>query len=300
MKEIDYKNMPEADVIVEYIVARYNKGLYTLVLTAGLPGTGKSSIDIRLAELISLRLTGKNTITSANVIGSLLDLAEFVQKYKPEDKQPAIIEEISVLFPSRRAMSNDNVAIAKILDTCRKKKIILIANAPIWTSVDSHLRALGNIYLETLRINQEHSVVVCKSFRLQTSPSTGKTYFHYFRRNSKKVHRIIFRKPNRKTWDEYEAKKDKFMDELYEELKCKALKKREQTLKEMGKGVKTTINKPLTPMELKVYDRIFKQNIPQNKVAIELSCSASNIHQIVNRIKKKIDISHENKEKKVD
>ncbi len=90
------------------------------------------------------------------------------------------------------------------------------------------------------------------------------------------------------------------MDELYEELKCKALKKREQTLKEMGKGVKTTINKPLTPMELKVYDRIFKQNIPQNKVAIELSCSASNIHQIVNRIKKKIDISHENKEKKVD
>jgi DNA-binding CsgD family transcriptional regulator len=291
MKERDYSKMPEADVIVDYIYSRHKKGLYTLTLFTGLPGTGKSSSCVRLGELVSLRLTSKNIITSENVIDSLLDLVSFVGKANPEDINIAIVEEVSVLFPSRRAMASDNVAIGKILDTCRKKKVILIVNAPIWTSIDSHMRVLGNLYIETLRINKEWGVVVCKPLRLQANPSNGKVYWHWLRRSGKGVQRVFFRRPNSKTWEEYEHRKDKFMNELYEELKFKAIKKKDALMKEMGKSAKTKIIKPLTPMELKVYDMKIRGNMKTKEIAEEIGCSSPNITQILNRIKKKMAIS---------
>ena len=299
MEQRDYSKMAEADVVVKYISARYKKGLYSLVLYAGLPGSGKSSSCIRLAELISEDLIGKNIITSENIIDSLLDLVSFADKANPEEVNIGIVEEISVLFPSRRSMASDNVAIGKILDTCRKKKIILLANAPIWTSIDSHIRVLGNLYVETLKIIKEHKIVVCKPLRLQANPSNGKVYWHWLRRNQKKVQRIFTKQPNSKTWEEYEERKDKFMKDLYDELKFKATKKKEALLKEMGKSTKTEIVRPLTPREIKVYDMLFRKKMMQKEIAEEMGCSATNIRLITKSICSKMAISPENKQKKV-
>jgi len=299
MEERDYSKMPEADVVVNYITARYYKGLYTLVLISGLPGSGKSSSCIRLGELVSEKLLGKNIINADNIIDSLLDLVSFTDKANPNEVNIGIIEEISVLFPSRRAMASDNVAIGKILDTCRKKKIILLANAPIWTSVDSHIRVLGNLYIETLKILKEAKVVICKPLRLQANPSNGKIYWHWLRRKGRKVQRIFTRQPNPETWKEYEERKDKFMEELYDELKFKATKKKEALLKEMGKSKKAEIVRPLTPMELKVYDMKFRKDMKIKEIAEEIGCSSPNITQIMNRIKKKIAIFPKNEPNKV-
>ena len=119
MREINYKELPEADVIINYIKRRRKRGLYTLILTTGLPGTGKSSIDIRLAELISLELTGKNIITEVNIIDDVLALIKFLKNANEKEVSIGVIEEISVLFPSRRAMSHDNVVVGKLLDTAK-------------------------------------------------------------------------------------------------------------------------------------------------------------------------------------
>jgi len=299
MKERDYSKLPEADVVVKYIVSRFSKGLYTLVLVSGLPGSGKSSLCLRLAELVSMKLTGENAITSENINDSLLGLVEFIQKANPKGVNIGVTEEISVLFPSRRAMAHENVAVGKILDTCRKKKIILFANAPLWPSIDSHIRALGNVYVETLRISKEDKVVICKALRLQTNPGNGKTYWHWLRRKGREVHRIFTRKPNAITWRNYEKRKDQFMDELYEELKFKALKKKEKLLQEMGKTAKPRIVRPLTPMELKVYDGVIRNGLTQNQVAEQLGCSNSNINQIMKRIRAKTEVSVGNRPIKV-
>ena len=299
MQNRDYSKLPEADVVVKYITSRYKKGLYTLVLYAGLPGSGKSSSCIRLAELVSLKLTGENKITSLNIIDSLLDLVAFVGKAREDEVNICIVEEVSVLFPSRRAMAQDNVAIGKILDTCRKKKVILLANAPIWTSIDSHMRVLGNIYIETLKIVKAYKIVVCKPLRLQANPSNGKVYWHWLRRKGKKVHRIFTRQPNAQTWKDYETRKDKFMNDLYDELKFRANKKQDALLKEMGKKTKAEVVKPLSPMELKVYDMLVRKKMLQKDIAEELGCSSSNIHQIFKRIKKKIDIIPRKEQKEV-
>ena len=131
MEKINYDELPEADVIVDYIVKRKKQGLYTLTFASGLPGSGKSSQCQRIAELVSIALTGENKITEDNIFDSLLGLLKFIQEAKPNEVNIGVIEEISVLFPSRRAMAADNVAIGKILDTARKKEVILFANAPI-------------------------------------------------------------------------------------------------------------------------------------------------------------------------
>ena len=196
-------------------------------------------------------------------------------------------------------MSSDNVSIGKILDTCRKKRIIIFANAPIWTSIDSHIRVLGNLYVETLRINKENQIVISKALRLQANPSNGKVYWHWLRRNGRKVQRIFTRKPNPKTWADYELRKDKFMGDLYEELKFKALKKKNALLKEMGKSTDAKIVKPLTPMELKVYDLKKRGNMKTKDIAAEIGCSSPNITQILNRIKKKIAISPRNEQNNI-
>lgn len=293
MKEYDYKSMVEADVVVNYICARKKHGDYTLTFLSGLPGTGKSSACLRLGELTSQQLVDKNIITSDNIIDDLLGLIDFVRKAKPDQLNIAIIEEVSVLFPSRRAMAGDNVAVGQILDTARKKQVIIFANAPLWTSIDSHLRALGHVYVETLKLVKSAGVVVSKPLRLQTNPSSGKTYYHRFKRKGKEVQRIITRKPNEDTWNEYEAKKDKFMDSLYERLQFKALKKEDKLLKEMGKKNPYQFKRKLTERESLVYGLYFGQGLKQVEISRKLGMTTGGISVIVGRIRKIMEIPKE-------
>jgi len=287
MEKINYDELPEADVIVDYIVKRKKQGLYTLTFASGLPGSGKSSQCQRIAELVSIALTGENKITEDNIFDSLLGLLKFIQEAKPNEVNIGVIEEISVLFPSRRAMAADNVAIGKILDTARKKEVILFANAPIWTSIDSHLRALGNIYLETLRINKTDMVVISKALRLQTNPGSGKTYFHWLHRNGNEVQRIFTRKPNTEVWSKYELKKDKFMDNLYKELTFKAQKTQNKLKKEMGGSVRPPI-RALTERELQVHQLLNIQGLKQEEVAKKLGINQQRVSTINKNILKKI------------
>jgi len=283
MKTINYDELPEADVIINYIKNRKKKGLYTLTLTTGLPGTGKSSIDMRLAELTSIELAGKNIITEANVIDDILGLIKFIKDANENEVCIGIIEEISVLFPSKRAMSHDNVVVGKLLDTARKKQIILFANAPIFPSIDKHMRSLGNIYVETLRINRTAKVVIAKALRMQTNPGSGKTYFHWLKRSRKEVHRIFVRKPSSEVWKSYEARKDRFLDELYEDLRAKTLKKH-------GKEEKKVIVKPLSPRELQVYDICLKQGKMQTEAAKILGITKQSIGTIMKCLRKKLEL----------
>jgi hypothetical protein len=200
LQEIDYSKLPEADVLIHYIVNRYRKGLYSLVLTGGLPGTGKTRVDFRATELIADEGKKMGLKVNVQIIDKLLDLVRFVKNAKEVEMNLGIAEEISVLFPSRRAMSGENVAIGKILDVARKKKVIILANAPLWTSIDSHIRAMGCAYIETLRIIKTHNLVLCKFFRLQTNPSTGKIYTHLFKREGREVQRAVFKKSNDSVW----------------------------------------------------------------------------------------------------
>lgn len=290
-EENNFSNIPEADVIINYIYKRYKKGLYTLVLITGLPGTGKSSSGLRLSELISIKIHKENLITEEDVVDSFLKFLEVLKNVKtPGTIIP--VEEVSVLFPSRRSMATDNVNLGKVLDTCRKKQVIIIANAPIFKAIESHMRIMASILIETLGINKTEQVVISKTWRLQTNPHSGKTYRHTFQRKGRDVNKIYTRRPNEKTWEGYENKKDKFVDDLYADLEYTSLKKKEKKDKEIGKRNITNI-KRFTNRELEVHQKVNVQGLTQTETARLVGVSPSRVSVIIKNIYKKLNISKE-------
>lgn len=294
-KAIDYTANPECDVIISEIKNRFNKGLGTNIFVIGLPGTGKSSTCQRIGELVSQELYGENRITEKNIVDNLVDTLDFVINAK-EPGQVLIIEEVSVLFPSTRAMSNENLAISNVFDTVRKKQIIMISNAPLLDRIDKHMKALGHIMIETLRINKTNKIVISKALRMQTNPRSGKTYYHRFQRQGKEVHRIYTKLPNQEVWNLYEGKKDKFMGDLYEMLKAKKLQKEEKMLKDLEKKTKVVIV-DLTDREKQVYNMVEAQGMKKYVAAEELGIHPSRITRILQNVKKKLMIASDNGQK---
>lgn len=271
--EIDYLKYPEADVVVQNVMTRYLKGLGTNIFVIGLSGTGKSSTSQRLGELICEKRKEEGLDNEVFIVDSLLHLVRAVRNAKMGDV--IVVEEVSVLFPSRRAMSKENVAIGRIMDTIRKKRIALISNAPIWGSIDSHMRALGHIIVETLAIKKRQKIVMSKFHRLQTNPRSGKTYTHTFQRAGRDVKLMYTQMPNKEKWEEYEKQKDKFMEELYESLEIQERKKIKKFVDDK-EHVTAKLSRPLTERQEQIY-KLLKKGMTQVQIAKELGTTQPSV-----------------------
>jgi len=282
MANIDFSKMVEADIVVNHVNSRFKKGLNCNIFVIGLSGTGKSSTSLRVGEKI---IESREIKPEIFIVDSLLELLRALRKTNEGDI--IVIEEVSVLFPSRRAMVEENVSINKVLDTCRKKMITILSNAPLWGTIDSHMRGMGHILIETLRINRTLKVVISKFHRLQTNPLSGKCYRHTFQRNGIDVSRMFTRMPNKERWDNYEREKDKFMEELYKTLEYKQLKKKKKLEKE------TVVVQPeikeLSKRELQVHQFVNREGLTQTETATRLGVSIPRINQILKKIKKKTE-----------
>jgi hypothetical protein len=283
-------NSPECDLIVNHILDRYRKGLYSLILVHGLPGTGKSSTCIRIGELVNY----DNHKKYVKIIEDLKGLAEFAMDANPNELHIGIVEEVGTLFPSRRSMSGENVDVARILDTIRKKKAIVITNAPVWKSIDSHIRLMGNVYIETLRVYKQIGIVISKFFRLQANVKSGEVYTHSFTRGGRTVKRMYTKMPDLELWKAYETKKDQFMLNLYKKIKARAERREEKERKELGMG-EPRIAKPLTEKEIKIYALRHNDKKKFQEIADQLSMDVGNLHKTYKKILKKLEFVKENR-----
>jgi len=279
----DLKKLPEADILVNYIAHRKKQGLYTLVFAAGLPGSGKTSTCCRLGELIWEKLS--EGIPKIKIIDNFLDFCVFVEEAQPEGLNICVLEEASVLFPSRRAMSGDNVDMGKLLDIVRKKEVILLANAPLWTTIDSHMRALGNVYIETLKIYKIAGIVVSKFQRLQTNPRSGKTYHKNFHRDNKEAPRMYTRQSNKEQWADYEKSKDAFIHNITQRAKARAFDKQRKDDKLIRQLDPTNIE-GFTSQELRIFDAVKLKGMKQSDVAETEGLTQGRISQIIIKINK--------------
>lgn len=286
-EKIDYLQYPESDVVVGHINFRFSKGLGTNVFVIGLSGTGKSSTSQRLGELINESRDNKYNVF---IVDSLLSFVKAVRESVEGDI--IVIEEVSVLFPSRRSMAQENVAMGAIFDTVRKKRLAIISNCPIWGSVDSHMRALGHLLIETLRVNKTQKIVISKFLRLQTNPMSGKTYFHTFQRDGRDIKMMYTRMPDKKKWDEYERQKEEFMSSLYSKLEAKQKKKEEKEDKKIRTIPEPKNIRKFTERELAVYQLFYKGKLTNQEVARKLGLCDSRVTGIRKNIEKKIAKGH--------
>jgi ABC-type dipeptide/oligopeptide/nickel transport system ATPase component len=269
-------------MLIDHINHRFKKGLGTTIYVIGLSGTGKSSSSIRIGELVK---DSRKKETSLKIVDSLLKLLQAIRKSKPGDI--IIVEEISVLFPSRRAMSKDNVYIGRVMDTLRKKQICLISNAPLWNTIDKHMKAMGNVLIETLLILKKEEIVISKYHLLQTNPKTGETYYHTFQdKQGYNDNRLFTRMPLKERWDTYEKEKDEFMDKIYLKME------KENQIREQKEDKRLGLQKPNSSLDTlsKKYKEIwYKHSIEeknQQQIAEEMGVSQSRISQILIKIRK--------------
>lgn len=289
-KKIDYKNLPECDLIDDYVLSRLRQGLHTHILVTGLQGRGKSDFGIRMGERLSARINNGIEFGPEDIIDDLLKLLDRIRKIKAPG-EIIMIEEVSVLFPSRRHMAEANLIIGRVLDTIRKKQVILISNAPLYNSIDSHMRALAEVLVECQRVIKSANLVRAKAWKLQTNPQTGKTYKHRFRRSGKLVVFHYAKKSNPLIRNKYEHLKDAFIDGLYNKmyLKLEAKIKKENGLIE---------KKKLTEKQEIVYN-LMKEGLNQKEIAEKLKTTPPNISEIKKFIIKKgydVDFTKENQE----
>jgi RNA polymerase sigma factor (sigma-70 family) len=154
------------------------------------------------------------------------------------------------------------------------------------------MRAMGNILVETLQINRKEGVVISKFHRLQTNPSSGKTYRHTYQRNGKDVNRMFTRMPNLDRWEAYEKQKDEFMVKLYKNLKAKALKKEEKEMKD--KRILEPVVKDLSAEELHIHYLYNVKHMKQKEIASEMGWTQGRISQILKEINEKSTTDKEN------
>lgn len=281
--EIDFDKLEEAEAIISHIHNRYRKGLLTVIKVIGLPGMGKSYCCLRLAELITMRIHGKNLMKKEYIADDLLKIIKILRNTKKRG-MPLVVEEVSVLFPSRRHMTQENVAAGQIWDTMRKKGMVVIMNCPLSKDVDSKITSLSNLQIETLRVNKKKGVCIIKPLRLQANPSTSKVYYHRLHdKHGMEVHRSFVMKPSDKLCEEYEEMKDSFLDDLYTLLQKKQESKIEKT---MDKLINSGIPK-ITEKEHRRYTRYKKGITPEEQAKLE-GCSGSAIYKSLEQYKVKI------------
>jgi len=279
-----YDNVPEAEAIVRYILNTWRRGLLVVVKVYGAPGTGKSYLCRRLMELLSMKIYGENVSGMHCVKDNLLDVLNFIKEKKPY--RFLTIEEVGNIFPSRRAMSVENVTGSKIFDTLRKKGIIVLLNFPINHSIDKHINSLCNLSIETLSLNKKEEVCIVKPMRLQVNYSTGKVYHHKLKdKYGHNVDLSIFRLPNKEDSKEYEGVKENYLDNLYHRESLRVKKKLEREDKQLG--IKPKIQRPLTPRELEVYDLRYGQGLKYKDISDKIGISIQRIGIIVKNIEKK-------------
>jgi gluconate kinase len=296
-KEIDFSKIPEGDAMATYVFNRWKKGLFPVVKLIGLSGTGKSYASVRMAQKVKQKIieedNGRNLYdTSAicpdDIVTDLLGLIRAI-RFATKKGKIVVIEEVSTLFNTRRAMAGDNVDIGKILDTARKKGMILFANYPINKTADSHFERMCCMEIQTMKLLKKKGICIVKPMILQTNPATAKTYHHYVHDNNGNEIAVSYLKaPEGDVMIEYEKKKDKFMDDLYERLEHRQVKKLEKENKDMGKPqIIKEVSRPLTPKELDVYNECMLNRKTMSQYAREHGLHPETVRRRLLNVRKK-------------
>jgi len=276
------------NLIMKYIILRIKKGLGVNIIIVGPPGMGKSYMCLRISEIVYQSLFEEKMETGNNIVDNIPDAFEFVRKVKRAG-EPLTIEEVSVIASSRRSMAADNVSLNYLMDTIRKKQIILLLNAPHIKGVDKHIQRMSHIMIECLRVNKRKEICTVKAFKLQTSQSTGKVYTHNFKAEGRDTHRFLFSKPSEQIINIYEKKKDDFQADLYRTMQYKALARKKKQMKEAGIKDTSMSAKPLTPLEIERF-RKHTKDFSIRDIAKEESVSASAVMSSIQNARKKMGI----------
>lgn len=206
---IDVKRPPLA---VDWVRKRIKHGKNAIIAVAGQTGSGKSYISLKLAQLI------QPDFSIHNVCFSPKKLIQLVNEGNLAPGSCIILEEAGVLVSSRAFYTQINRAVIALTETFRSSRLILIINLPTFHGLDSRVRALVHLLIQTTGIDMDERRSIAKVQKFHVDSLTGKEYRANFQDARRKVLHHRFKMPTLDLRKEYEAEKAKFRDQLEKQL----------------------------------------------------------------------------------
>jgi energy-coupling factor transporter ATP-binding protein EcfA2 len=195
-------------------IYRHNKN--NLVIVCGETGSGKSWRALRIAELLTAQHGNIHIVFKTHEFFKLLDAG----KIKKGDV--VIWEEGGVEASNRNWYTEQNKVINYAFQTMRHRNFSLIMTVPSIKYIDSGLRSLFHVYIESLFVDKDMDACKCRVLKFQHNPLQGKTYHKYFRLKNDDGSHIIAKRiwvdaPSKELVEEYEKQKMAYTNELYKE-----------------------------------------------------------------------------------
>lgn len=280
--EIVLTRKEENDIWKIYIQRRIERNQNVLIAITGQTGSGKSYSAIKICELMSKQLGTEFSVD--NICFEPTEFMQIINSDRLTKGSCLILDETGVAINSRKWQSKTNILIGYVTQTFRHKNYIVIFNVPDFSFIDSALRKMFHIYIETNGIDYQEKICCLKPFLLQTNQRTGNLYYKYLR----------YKVPDKEVttcdgWDLSLPSKEIIKE--YENKKTLYTKKLNEGVQKELEGIDNKANQdietqPLTEIQQKIYD--FKmQGMKQVEIQKILNTTSQHVSNACTQIRKK-------------
>jgi len=259
----------------------FNKWLYNrlflgnknaIITTTGPTGSGKSYLDLRIAELWYKHLD--RTFPIAHCCFSIDEMIRLVRDGNLVRGDLMILEEGGVNLGSLDFQNKISKIFTYVLQSFRSLNLILMVNLPYSSMLNKNVRMLTHCNLSTAGIDKETSTIKVKAKINQVNEQTGKIYHKYFRAKYqggvRTFKRLNYTLPSPEIRGEYEKKKFKFVSTLVSEFASK--------LDEQERLDRVKLKKlDMTQRQKEVYE-LHLEGLNQKEIGKKLGIAASYIH----------------------
>lgn len=167
------------------IVHRKNRNV--LIVTEGLPGIGKSYINLKKAQDLDPLFFEDPDMTEEKLMQRVLykpkDFADILNESKLYTGAVVILEEGGVQADHRKWFTFSNDLFNKIFQVFRHRKLIVMVNVPVMDYIDSDARKLFSFHIEAIDIDTKYKLNVYKVKRLSYNTTMKRVFMKYPRYN---------------------------------------------------------------------------------------------------------------------
>ena len=230
IKKLD---LDEGYIINRWLFQRFKKNKNMLIATVGATGSGKSYCNLRILELWYQYRWGIKP-PMENVCFSIKEAMLLISSGNLRRGSILIVEEAGVTMNSLDFQNRLVKFFGFVLQSFRSKNIGILFNLPHLNFMTKTGRTLLHGIFQTMKIDTTSNEVIIKPFFAQINPLTGKMYKHYLKQNIDgrmvKIKRMHYKKPSPDIIEEYEKKKEEFVNKTAESLveEIKKLEKKDE------------------------------------------------------------------------
>lgn len=274
----------EGQIFNKYLRSRMiEKNKSVLLTTTGSTGSGKSYINLRVAELWYKDQFDK-PFPISHVCFSVEDVVTLLHSGDLRKGDLLIMEEGGVLMNSLDFQAKISKLFSFILQSFRSMNLCLMINLPHLQMLNKTARMLTHVNFVTCGVDYSTKTSKVKPFFHQVNQTTGKIYPKYPKVNRNgsitQCKRFNYQIPSKELVNLYEIQKKKFVADLIEDFKERIDAEKSKEAIKMGRKELTDNQKEVQELSL--------QGLNQNEIAAKLGKSQPAVWDILQRIKKKL------------